>query len=242
MSVTIKIVTCPQRAEMAETLKTALGLSNTDVICDDREGGGNPYYVYRKAFLTPKEPGETHRLVLNEDVEVCGNFKAIIEQITKAHPECAFSLFTPKLNSGYYDDFINNLKTPYLDYSGDMWGCAVLLPSDLIQECFAWIDANADPETVHDSLGTRDFLRYKGVQTLTTVPMLVQHIGDVSLYDPGLPIRKTTRFVDYPEDLADWTAAEVADIPALAWFAPKARSGSKAVSFVEATEILKGEK
>lgn len=238
--VKIRIITCPQRADMAETLKTALGLADTDVFCDDREGGGNPYYIFKKAFADPVESGVTHILVLNDDVEVSDGFQDICEQMVQAHPECAFSLFSERMNSSYFDTFLADLQTPYLDHSGNLYGCAVILPVPLIQDCFNWIDANFDAESVHDSQGVRDFLTSRQVPTLTTYPMLVQHIGDTSVYNPGLPIRRTTRFEKSPN--GNWTAPEVAELPSLKWFEP-VRSVSQGSSLrAEIFAFLKGDK
>lgn len=234
--VEVRIRTCPTRAEMAEKLRNELGLPETSVFTDDRENGGNPFYMWKK--MTENIPaGATHICLLDDDVEVSTGFKQIAEQMTAAHPECAFSLFTTDLNSSYFDEFLEKTTTPYLTCS-KLFGCAVILPVSILEECFNWIGTNCNLETAHDGHAVQEYLEQKGIQILTTIPGVVQHDGDVSLYDPGLPIRRTARFEKNPD--ADWTAEGIAECPSLVWFAPK-RGAGKRLSLDEITKILMGE-
>lgn len=236
MTVEIRIRTCPARAEMAEKLRNELGLPETSVFTDDRENGGNPLYMWFK--MTENIPEDaTHICLLDDDVEVSTGFKQIVEQMTAAHSQCAFSLFTTDLNSGYFDDFISNLETPYVTCS-KLFGCAVILPVSILEECFNWIGTDCNLETAHDGHDLQEYLEQKGIQILTTIPGVVQHDGDVSLYDPGLPIRRTARFEKNPN--ADWTVAEIAQTPSLKWFAPTGKKSDN-VSFADALSILRGD-
>lgn len=234
--VEIRIRTCPARAEKAENLRNELELPETSVFTDDRENGGNPLYMWFK-MIENISADATHICLLDDDVEVSTGFKQIVEQMVQAHPGCAFSLFTTDLNSGYFDDFISNLETPYVTCS-KLFGCAVILPVSILEECFNWIQENCDLETAHDGHAVQEYLEQKGIQILTTIPGVVQHDGDVSLYDPGLPIRRTARFEKNPD--ADWTAEGIAECPSLVWFAPK-RGAGKRLSLDEITKILMGE-
>lgn len=234
--VEIRIRTCPARAEMAEKLRNELGLPETSVFTDDRENGGNPLYMWFK--MIENIPADaTHICLLDDDVEVSTGFKQIVEQMTAAHSQCAFSLFTTDLNSGYFDDFISNLETPYVTCS-KLFGCAVILPVSILEECFNWIGTNCNLETAHDGHVVQEYLEQKGIQILTTIPGTVQHDGDVSLYDPGLPIRRTARFQKEP--VADWTSTEIAQTPSLEWFAPTGKKSNNA-SFADALSILRGD-
>lgn len=241
--VDFKIVAVRERQSMAEGLRDALGLTDADIVYDDRPEGGNPYVPTKAAWLLPHEEGVTHRVVLNEDVQTCEGFKQICEQLALVHQDSAFSLFTMELNGEEYDDFISALETPYVDAGSVLWGCAIMMPLDIVQDCFQYIDLAYDPETVHESFGIHDFLRRKNVRILTTIPGTVQHIGDDSVYDPELPIRRSTRFEENPD--TDWTSTEVAKAPAPEWIRPKPRpmqtpSGDEVKA--EIFKYLKGEK
>lgn len=154
---------------------------------------------------------------------MCSNFRQIIEQMAQSHPDCAFSLFTMNFDGEDFDSFIENLQTPYVKHDWSMWGCAILMPLSVVEECFQYIDAFFD-ENVHESHGIHCFLKWKGIPILSTLPVTVQHIGDDSLYDPDLPVRRTTRFEVDPT--ADWASLDVATPPDLEWFKPKRIAGA----------------
>lgn len=220
MTVDFKIVAVRERQQMAENLRDALGLTDDDIIYDDRPEGGDPYVPTKKAWLSEHDEGVTHRVVLNEDVQVCNGFKTICEEIAQSHPDCAFSLFTKELDSEFYDEFVDNLTTPYVSHDWGIWGCAILMPVSVVEDCFHYIDLHYD-ENVHESYGIMSYLQHRQIPILTTMPVTVQHIGDASLYDPSLPIRRTTRFEENPE--ADWNSTEIASPPAVEWFKPRNR-------------------
>ncbi len=216
---TIKMTAIDKRRDMADALRKSLGLRDSDIFWDDRpeEERGDAMYTVRKAWLSPQESGETHRLVISEDLDVCENFRQICEEMIKAHPDACFSPFTTVLNDPYYDEFCNGLKTPYVAHQIGIFGCAILLPSHLIKEAFDWIDSNLPPD-VMDNTAMNAWLRHKGLQVLTTVPCTIQHIGDISIVDPAWPVRRSTRFDLHAT--ADWSNTEVAGFPELEWFKP----------------------
>ncbi|MFR7638468.1 MAG: hypothetical protein ACLUYS_02255 [Allobaculum sp.] len=216
--VDIKIVASRQREEMAENLRDTLELTDQDIFYDESTETGNPYLPVKQTWLLPHEEGVTHRVVLNDDVQVCNGFKQIIEQMTQSHPDCAFSLFTMAFDGDCYDDFISGLDSPYIRHDWSMWGCAILLPIGIVEECFNYIEA-VFGEGVLESHGILSFLKHKQIPVLSTIPITVQHIGDDSLYDPSLPVRRSSRFEENPT--ADWTSTKVEDPPVLEWFKPR---------------------
>ena len=216
--VDIKIVASHQREEMVENLREALGLTDQDIFYDERTETGNPYLAVKQTWLLPHEEGVTHRVVLNDDVQVCNGFKQIIEQMAQSHPDCAFSLFTMAFDGDCYNDFISGLDSPYIRHDWSMWGCAILLPIGIVEECFSYIDTVFGNDAL-ESFGILSFLRHKQIPVLSTIPITVQHIGDDSLYDPSLPVRRTTRFEENPT--ADWTSTQIENPPVLEWFKPR---------------------
>ena len=216
--VDIKIVASRQRQEMVENLRDALELTDQDIFYDESAETGNPYLPVKQTWLLPHEEGATHRVVLNDDVQVCSGFKQIIEQMAQSHPDCAFSLFTMAFDGESYNDFISGLDSPYIRHDWSMWGCAILLPIGIVEECFNYIDAVFGEDAL-ESFGILSFLRHKQIPVLSTIPVTIQHIGDESLFDPNLPVRRTTRFEENPT--ADWTSTKVEDPPVLEWFKPR---------------------
>ena len=216
--VDIKIVASRQRQEMAENLRDTLELTDQDVFYDESSETGNPYLPVKQTWLLPHADGVTHRVVLNDDVQVCSGFKQIIEQMAQSHPDCAFSLFTMAFDGESYNDFISGLDSPYIRHDWSMWGCAILLPIGIVEECFNYIDTVFGNDAL-ESFGILSFLRHKQIPVLSTIPVTIQHIGDESLFDPNLPVRRTTRFEENPT--ADWTSTKVEDPPVLEWFKPR---------------------
>lgn len=213
----IRVTAVESRRAMAEHLQQRLDLPDEHIIWDDRPQGGNAMYTVKKAWRDPLEEGETHRVVLNEDVEVCNHFHSICEQIAQTHPDCAMVLFTTALDGRGYDEYVRNLQTPYVDHAIGLFGCAIMLPTARIGECFGWIEQNCDPD-IWDNAGILAWLRHCGLPIRTTMPLLVQHIGDDSLVDPTMPIRRSERFEMDP--VADWSCSDVAAMPELDWFKP----------------------
>lgn len=216
--VDIKIVASRQRQEMVENLRDTLELTDQDVFYDESSETGNPYLPVKQTWLLPHADGVTHRFVLNDDVQVCSGFKQIIEQMAQSHPDCAFSLFTMAFDGESYNDFISGLESPYIRHDWSMWGCAILLPIDLVEECFNYIDSVFGTDAL-ESHGILSFLKHKQIPVLSTIPVTVQHIGDDSLYDSSLPIRRTTRFEENPT--TDWTSTKIENPPSLEWFKPR---------------------
>lgn len=216
--VDIKIVASRQRQEMAETLRDTLELTDQDIFYDESTETGNPYLPVKQTWLLPHAEGVTHRVVLNDDVQVCTGFKQIIEQMAQSHPDCAFSLFTTAFDGDSYNDFISGLESPYIRHDWSMWGCAILLPIGIVEDCFNYIDT-VFRQDVYDSHGILSFLKQRQIPILSTIPVTVQHIGDDSLYDPSLPVRRTTRFEENPT--ADWTSTQIENPPVLEWFKPR---------------------
>ena len=216
--VDIKIVASRQRQEMVENLRDTLELTDQDVFYDESSETGNPYLPVKQTWLLPHADGVTHRVVLNDDVQVCSGFKQIIEQMAQSHPDCAFSLFTMAFDGESYNDFISGLDSPYIRHDWSMWGCAILLPIGIVEECFNYIDAVFGEDAL-ESFGILSFLRHKQIPVLSTIPVTIQHVGDESLFDPNLPVRRTTRFEENPT--ADWRSAKIENPPVLEWFKPR---------------------
>ncbi|UNT93120.1 MULTISPECIES: hypothetical protein [Allobaculum] len=216
--VDIKIVASRQRQEMAENLRDTLELTDQDIFYDKSTETGNPYLAVKQTWLLHHEEGVTHRVVLNDNVQVCSGFKQIIEQMAQSHPDCAFSLFTMAFDGESYNDFISGLESPYIYHDWSMWGCAILLPIGIVEECCNYIDTVFGNDAL-ESFGILSFLRHKQIPVLSTIPVTIQHIGDESLFDPNIPVRRTTRFEENPT--ADWRSAKIENPPVLEWFKPR---------------------
>ena len=207
--ISIKIVGVREREYMIDEMNRQLQLSAGDIIYDERPGGGYAFPMLKKAWLDPYAEEETHRVVLNDDLELCDDFINICNQIAKAQPNSIVSFFSTYFNSSYCDQEIQKLQTPYVRHDVGIYGCAIMMPKDVAIECMEFTSMNY-PDIKFESRAFTQFAREKDIPIITTLPCLVQHIGDSSLVDRSLPIRRTTRFEKYPE--ADWNNKEVIEL------------------------------
>lgn len=207
--ISIKIVGVREREYMIDEMNRQLQLSAGDIIYDERPGGGYAFPMLKKAWLDPYAEEETHRVVLNDDLELCDDFINICNQIAKAQPNSIVSFFSTYFNSSYCDQEIQKLQTPYVRHDVGIFGCAIMMPKNVAIECMEFTSMNY-PDIKFESRAFTEFARERGIPIITTLPGLVQHIGDESLVDQSLPIRRTTRFKKYPE--ADWNTKEVIEL------------------------------
>ena len=208
----IKIVGVHERDAMITAMNNELRLPDADIVYDTREGGGYAFPILKQAWLAPYAEGETHRVVLNDDLEVCEGFHEICEQIAAAHPYCIVSFFSTYYNSSYCDEEIAALQTPYVTHDRGIFGCAIMMPKDVAIECMSYTDEHY-PGIKFESHAFHQFALERGIPVISTLPCLVQHLGDDSLVDKHLPIRRTERFVKHPE--ADWSCSDVETIKAM---------------------------
>lgn len=174
--VDIRIMAHPSRKNNVMKILSELSLSEEVVAWDDREHDGDAMYTAQKAWNSPIPEGCTHRLVLQDDIELCNNFLEIIDSISKAHSSQIISLF----HCEAYSDGIKYASTRRL------WGCAVMMPIEFIPLCWQYI-AHIPEEPWgkdmirHDNNCIMMWAINNNIPVINTVPSLVQHIGDESL-------------------------------------------------------------
>lgn len=201
-----------ERDAMIAATVEKLGLSNDNVHYDDRPGGGLMVYTAKKAWLAPVPEGVTHRVALADDVEVCEDFWKICEQIAEAHPDAIVSFFPYEFMERNPE--VEGRDTPYFQTS-ILSGCAVMLPVEYIQPCFDYIKAVFDDNCADDE-GIQAWADARGMRVLTTIPAIIQHIGDDSIANKGCFIRRTVYYD--PKPAANWGSREVLKYTEHEWF------------------------
>ena len=178
--VDIRIMAHPSRRENVRKILSKLSLQENVVIWDDRENGGDAMYTAKKAWTSPVPNGCTHRLVLQDDIEICDNFIDIVEQISIKNTSQIVSLF----HCEKYEDDIRYISTRRL------WGCAIMMPVSFIPLCWEyiehipekpWCGDNAETIMRHDNDCIALWSIDNSIPVINTFPSLVQHIGDDSL-------------------------------------------------------------
>lgn len=169
----IKIMAHPKRKENVQKMLKSLDMNESIVCWDDRPNGGDAMYTARKAWLSPLSNECTHRLVLQDDVELCDDFIKHATAIADRHKTHAVS-FIHFMNPKNYP---NHRNTPYYKLT-NMPGCAIMLPRDIIKPCMDWCE-KSDDEILkpHDDLMISKWCRENNVLMVGTMPCIVQHIG-----------------------------------------------------------------
>ncbi|MBQ4425609.1 MAG: hypothetical protein II882_07745 [Lachnospiraceae bacterium] len=197
---------------MANMQENAAKLPGAHIHIDDLYGkdhGCYPsLYTCRKAFLAPLEEGETHWLVLQDDVELCDNFFEILQRIVKAHPDEILGLFP--YNYLKRGPILDSLPTPYIR-SQFISGQAIVVPVWFIPLWDRWVRSAHPKGDIPDDTSIRLAAEGHKIRWLTTIPSTVQHIGDDSILNASMEPRRTEYYSKNPQ--ADWENPNVAPIP-----------------------------
>lgn len=203
-NIDIRIMGCHRRDENISKLVSDLYLSKDAVVYDNRPSGGDAMYTARKAWLSESDEIFTHRLVLQDDVEVCENFLPIINTIVRTHPNCVISLinFIAPVN------YPNYKNTPY--YKVDLIsGCGIIMPKYVIKPCMQWCkESTNEVLKPHDSLMISKYCREHDVTMITTIPSIIQHYDDDTLLHQTYTWKRISKNYS-PTPQADWTNTSI---------------------------------
>lgn len=193
-----KIMAQYKRHESAERLTTALDLSASDIIYD--KGDNSPLSTAIRAWSAPRKDEVTHRVLLQDDVWVCDNFVKICERISASHSNEVIGFFpydTINIDFDLSDSPFYDLKI--------LSGCAIMMSVKYINAFIEY--AKEKPVENRDNWTLRAFCLENEIRMIQTVPALVQHIGDDSLFCADSGVRRTKYFQENP--IADWDIQKV---------------------------------
>jgi hypothetical protein len=171
--VDVRIMGVPQRMGFIRDMLKQLESDQSIVAFDDRPKGGCGMYTARKCWLAPVPEGVTHRLVLQDDLDLCDGFKEIVEQIVGTWPKAFITLFSALVRFEH-----KKIQSPYVLVPGSScYGPAIVLPVEQVSECFAWIDKHLGLEYPHDDRAISEFAIMHRIPIITTIPSTVQHLA-----------------------------------------------------------------
>lgn len=210
MNGNVKIITkiygVESRRDMINTTANKLFIPEENIFLDDRPNGGSAIYTAKKAYLSD-HGSATHGIFLQDDVEVCDNFLDICYKIIETHPDKIISLFPFDYQKEYY--CLENLNTPYVNVY-TLSACGIIMPIKYIKPCFDWIKETFNDE-MPDDISINLWADANHIKVITTIPALIQHIGDDSIICPNCFIRRTVYYRKNP--VADWGNKEVFLVP-----------------------------
>lgn len=213
MKFDVKIYGIEERQDNILKNKEILGLSDNDIIILKKEDRVTPqdrfpYKMCKKSFMSPVPEGVTHRVVLQDDVELVPNFRKYIDTVVNTHPDVIFMLTA--LDFRNKNEYADNLKSPYVKVGQFVSGCALIIPVKYIQDMFSWIEMTYPTIWTgypHEDTTIKIFADRHRIPCLTTVPSLVQHIGDVSTCCDYVQPLRTAYFSDWEK--ANWSSSIV---------------------------------
>lgn len=203
----IKVYGVEKRMPLIKNIVNKLDLTDDDVFLDDRPNGGDALYTSKKALLAKPRFEISHRIVLQDDIEVCNNFKQIAAKIIKAHPDKIIALFPwdfyLKMVINKNPTLVN--QTPYIANSKHVTGCGFILPYKYISQYIRWAEKHCHDAHFYEDHAWFDWAKENNVTILNTIPALIQHLGDDSLiFKDKTLIRRTNFYEENPQ--ANWNS------------------------------------
>lgn len=201
----VKIYGINERKDNILHNKEILNLSDNDIQMVERCWENRwPYKMAKKAFLQkPSDPSITHRLVLQDDVELCPDFYGYLNKIINARPDDIIMLTA--LDFRTQNDYADNLKSPYVEVGIYVSGDAVIVPLKYVEDMFKWFEQNFSQIAIgnpHEDAAFLFYARAHNINCITTVPSIVQHLGDQSSLCNYQHIMRTYYFSDWEK--ANW--------------------------------------
>lgn len=177
----IKIMATPKRKEQAQKLCKKLNLSFENIIYDDRPNGGMPRYTAEKAWLSPFEETTTHRMVIQDDVEICDDFLSAVFNCLTFQPEQVWTFFST--NTDKRKSYFR--KIPYSKISGQ----CLVMPKCKVLECWDWINSQENLNQLQDDDACiMQWLYAYNYFAYTTIPNLCQNSKNSSIGNDFPPI------------------------------------------------------
>lgn len=186
---------------------------NPEVVTDPEPTNAirNPWRTYRTALeRTPLDA--THRVVIQDDAELCSDFRVSVEQAVASRPDNILCLFVPttlRLGSRSLIEACTR-DEPFCLLDHREWVPVVALawPVHIIPPFLNWCDRKGFSIRKHraDDAIVGDFCRENQHWVYATVPSLVEHPDDVDSIigtKTGVP-RSATCFAGENAHLIEW--------------------------------------
>ena len=189
----VRIFAVPERKEFVKANQEALDIPDDRIVWDEKHEGA--FQSAQKAWSIQTE--SPFIMVMNDDVELCDDFMKYCEMIVDLHPDSIISLFPSQFRTRKK---VRNRarKSPYV-LTKEAIGIALIMKKEFVKACLeSWTDDISDDANI-----TR-WAKNEGVPIITTLPSLVQHIGDDSIIDPKRAVGRTDFFVKNPSGV-DWS-------------------------------------
>ena len=194
----IRIFGVPERIENIRHNQELLNVPEDRVVIDHAHTGC--FAAAQRAWSIPTTAD--HVLVLQDDVVLSNGFAEICRIMAETHPDAIIGLYPGQFPRAEHIKGLP-LRSPYIA-THDLAGPAVLMPSRYIFPCLITWDSKRRGDDVQIQIWAHD----NGIRLLTTIPCIVQHIGEQSVFQPGRNLGGTDFFTEDPSDI-DWRSTYI---------------------------------
>lgn len=209
--------------KLNDKLQKQIGSKDIDIkiVLDDRIVN-NPfhpngsYYTAKKAWLSEVSSDVTHRVCLQDDVDISDNFIDVVTKIIDSKPDAIITLM-PYLPDVKIEDLVDELKhkdTPYIIPSRTS-GPGVIIPVKYIKDIFT--DKSCTKPRCFYERDDRDedilfayWANRNGKSYLSTWPAIILHLGTDSIINANMDARRNDESFSIQAD-ANWESAEIVE-------------------------------
>lgn len=185
----IRIFAVPERKDNVKVLQKALQIPDGNIIWDNNHEGILP--TARKVWSLKTD--KPFVMVMNDDAEICKDFIKYAEKTISLHPDHVVSLFPWQFRKRKQ---VRNRarRSPYI-LTKEVMGLAVIMKKEYIKPCLDyWTDDLADDVNI------TKWATDNGIPILTTLPSIVQHVGDTSTKGEEFEVIRTEFYDPDPKD------------------------------------------
>ena len=194
----VRIFGVPERIDWIKKKKEILDLPDENIIMDYEHVGCAP--TAKRAWL--KKTDKPFTMVLSDDAELVNGFMGYCERVVKAHPKNIISLFPFQFIRPVPGSRIPTCS-PYV-LTKTLSGCGIIMRTEWVEPCIrSW-----PPDAKGDDSNIQRWAEKQHIKILTTLPALIQHIGDVSVCDPTRSLGRTPYFDMNPANV-NWDSTYV---------------------------------
>lgn len=167
----VRIMAVRSRKPIVDRLLAQLGMDESIVFYDD--AGIGCIRNSARCWAQPATAGETHIMVLQDDIEVVNGFLNYAEQMVTAFPRAIFTLHYKKIR---YED--QKTRSPYLLLKNkNVSGEGIIMPKEIAERYIEFFKANVEHSSYpHDDGAIRTFALLNDIPVFTTVPALINNL------------------------------------------------------------------
>ncbi|OUE22496.1 hypothetical protein BFL34_00021 [Clavibacter michiganensis] len=177
-TLSIAIMAHPSRRESAESLASALGLSDDSIVYDPDPGGVPSGVRTARLAWGRASSRSTHHVVLQDDVTVPDGFLRSLEAAVASRPTSAIMLCSEwSTRTGQLARAAAFVGSAWAELSNSsLWAAGVVLPSE---HAIAFADELRREEGERDSAALWRYASRSDLRIETPVPSLIQHDAHV---------------------------------------------------------------